>query len=122
MGLTRRTHMRRTNTLTRSPFKPKKGCKVRWWERTRAGLKKEFAARNIVTCEARFEGCTVDDQLSFAHSHKRRHITDETLMLEVALLCWNCHLRLEVMGEAKMCIEIRKIIERRAYRLAEEAA
>jgi hypothetical protein len=93
------------------------GKRGRVWINVRRSLKKEFEAAGITTCEAGFDGCQVDNELGFAHSHKRRNITDDTLMREVALLCNRCHFKLEIMGEAKMCIEIRKIIERRAYRL-----
>jgi hypothetical protein len=99
--------------LRRSPFNPKKGKKVRWWERTRAGLKKEFERAGLTSCEARFDGCRVDDELGFAHSHKKRHITDDTLMREVALLCNRCHDAVELQGEAKMSVIIRDIIAKR---------
>jgi hypothetical protein len=109
----RRGHIKRTNTLPRSPFNPKKGKKVLWWERTRRGLKKEFERAGLTSCEARFDGCRVDDELGFAHTSKRRHITNEAEMREVAILCNRCHDRAEMQGEAKMQVIIRDIIAKR---------
>jgi hypothetical protein len=94
--------LNRHKPLIRSPFNPKKGRKVRWWERTRADLKKEFAARGIVTCELRLPGCLVDDQLSFMHRVKRRFVTTDEEMRTVILSCVPCHTVYELGGHERM--------------------
>lgn len=89
------------------------------WINERRTLKAEFFARGQTTCEGRFEGCMVNDGLTFAHSLKRRHITTKTLMRQVALLCVVCHQRIEVMGEAAMCRIVRQLIEKRMFQFYE---
>jgi len=81
--------------------------------------KQELLNLSIVTCEARLDGCTYDNYLSFAHTRKRRHMGKwesaerELNMKESACLCWNCHWNLEKLGEEKMAEEIRAIMARR---------
>jgi hypothetical protein len=92
-----------------------RGKKSKQWDRTRAKLKKQFEAMNVVTCEM----CGRSNFLSFAHRLKRRHIlTDEELEM-VALLCMDgphgkgCHTKLEHGPQEEMYDKITELIERR---------
>lgn len=93
----------------------RRGKKTRQWDKVRAELKKEFEAKDIVTCEI----CGRSDYLSFAHRLKRRKITDEAELRQVALLCMDspqgegCHNKLEYGGHERMYNEITAIIARR---------
>lgn len=87
----------------------RRGKKATKWDRVRAELKKEFEAKGIVTCEI----CGRSDYLSFAHRLKRRFITDEEELRQVALLCEKHHANLEYGGHDRMYAEITKIIARR---------
>lgn len=111
--------LRRTPLLRTTRLK-KAGKKVKRWAKVRRSLKAEFLRAGITRCEGGWEGCMRDDGLTFAHSLKRRHITSDALMREVACLCLICHNRIEVMGEEKMSRIVRGIIEGRAVRLAGE--
>ena len=86
------------------------GRKARRWAKVRRELKAEFEARGITRCEV----CGADDRLGFAHSRKRRNITTDEEMREVALLCNTHHDELELQGEEKMRPQIQAIIRRRA--------
>jgi hypothetical protein len=89
--------------------------KVDAWSRVRAELKKEFYEKQIVTCEL----CGYSDALSFAHRLKRRYITDEVELRQVALLCMDigehkgCHSILEIGDKQVMFDVISDLIERR---------
>lgn len=99
--------------------KPYKGFgrskKVDAWAKVRAELKKEFYDKGITQCE----GCGFGTALSFAHRLKRRYITDETELRQVALLCMDigehrgCHNRLEHGDKQVMYDTITAIIEAR---------
>lgn len=90
----------------------KAGKKVKAWNSIRVVLKKEFAARGIVSCELRFEGCMGDDGLGFMHHLKRRHLKPED-MRTVLLACHKCHWEWERLGEAEMSkLVLKKIAER----------
>jgi hypothetical protein len=93
----------------------------RVWINARPKLKAKFLRAGITSCEARWVGCWRMRGLTFAHSLKRRHITDSAQMNEVALLCVICHNRTELKGEAKMYVEIRGLIATRADRETEAA-
>jgi hypothetical protein len=94
-----------------------------WDEIRTKELKRQFAADGNTRCEGQLdEYCTPDDYLTFAHTLKRRHIHTEADKRNCALLCRTCHLKLELMGEARMKRQIEKIIERRVFRLAEAEA
>ena len=66
--------------------------KTKDWIRVRKELVKEFEDMGIVTCEARLPGCWHDNALGFAHTRKRRNVTD---LKRVSLLCQPCHSRVE---------------------------
>ena len=89
--------------------------KVDAWSKVRAELKREFYEKQIVTCEL----CGYSDALSFAHRLKRRYITDEMELRQVALLCMDigehkgCHSTLEVGDKQVMYNTITELIERR---------
>ncbi|MBS4027212.1 MAG: hypothetical protein KGZ58_01135 [Ignavibacteriales bacterium] len=87
----------------------RKGRKTTQWERIRRRLKIEFLAKGIVVCET----CGGDFYLTFAHRFKRRFITDETELKQVALLCLNCHDRVERLPHIEMYDRITTIIENR---------
>ena len=99
--------------------KPYKGFsrskKVDAWSRVRAELKKEFYEKQIVSCEL----CGYSDALSFAHRLKRRFITDEVELRQVALLCMDigthrgCHNQLEHGDKQVMYDVISEIIANR---------
>lgn len=94
------------------------------WDGIRAReVKPQFKAMGVTRCEGRLnEYCTPDNNLGFAHTLKTRHQETDADRRNVALLCNNCHDKLELMGEARMRRQIEKIIERRAYRLARQEA
>jgi hypothetical protein len=122
-----RTPIVRTHdaTPTRTKRKPLRAVgnnsKSRVWINARPKLKAKFSRAGITSCEARWAGCWRTRSLTFAHSLKRRHITDSALMNEVALLCIPCHDKTELKGEAKMSVEIRGLIATRADRETEAA-
>ena len=97
--------------LTRSYMK-RAGKRVKAWNAVRASLKREFAAAGITRCELRYENCTDDNYLSFAHSRKRRLMGDR--IREVALCCFNCHHTLDVvMSHEDMEREVLRVIAAR---------
>lgn len=87
------------------------------WRNVWRKLKPKFAAAGIDCCEE----CGSRYFLTPAHSLKRRHITNEFELNEVAILCQPCHEKYELMGEERMCVEIRRIIANRGDRLTEAA-
>lgn len=87
------------------------GKRTKLWNKYRAELKKEFAARGIVRCEI----CGTDFGLSFAHSKKRKDIYTEQDWKECALLCIPDHEVFERMPPPEMTVGIREIINRRNY-------
>lgn len=70
-------------------------------------------------CEARYNGCAVTNYLGFAHVLRRRHLGKdvdlrEANMMDVALLCNNCHDYIDVvLGEDAGGQELRRIINNR---------
>lgn len=72
-------------------------------------LKKIFTELNIDFCEV----CGTRDGLTYAHSKKRRFITDDQSMKEVALLCLRHHIEIEALSHAEMYQKVTEIIERR---------
>lgn len=71
------------------------GAKGDAWAKTRAELVVRFEAAGITSCELRYEGCWVNNALSFAHSKKRRKVSSEEELRECILACVPCHNRLE---------------------------
>ena len=90
------------------------GRKGREWARVRRQLKCEFVGRGITTCELRLPGCLIDNQLSFAHRYKRRHIATLEELRVVILCCVPCHNVIELNGEAKMCRIVNSVIAGRS--------
>ena len=83
------------------------------WNSTRKTLKKEFEYKGITTCELRYEGCWINNALSYAHSKKRRFICTEDDLREVALACVPCHQKIERLPHDEMERIVREVIERR---------
>jgi hypothetical protein len=74
------------------PVKQKKISKVQEWNKIRKELVKEFEEKGIVSCEIGLENCTRTRFLGFAHTKKRRDVTD---LKRVVLACSNCHSKIE---------------------------
>jgi hypothetical protein len=68
------------------------GKKTKEWNRVRKELVKEFEEAGITQCEIRLEGCTKGLFLGFAHTKKRRDVTD---LKRVVLSCTSCHEKIE---------------------------
>lgn len=82
------------------------------WRRAWPKLKKKLERAGVTRCEE----CSGDYFLTPAHSLKRRHITNETELNEVALLCRECHRKCdEEMSHEDMARHIRDIITRRDH-------
>lgn len=95
------------------------------WSRVRRELKVDLERQGITRCEFGFQNCTGSENLSLAHSVKRRMLGKgeerERLIREVAVSCLNCHTKLDVlmsheeMKEAVLkAIDSRERIERAA--------
>jgi hypothetical protein len=89
------------------------GKKGKEWQACRAKLKVAFQRAGITTCELLFPGCWHDNGLGFAHTKKRRNITTEEGLREVALACNRCHDIVEAFSEDIMCYYIRNVIAAR---------
>jgi hypothetical protein len=85
---------------------PKKKSKTEEWNEIRKELKEKFALAGILSCELRYERCTLATNFggtwSFAHSRKRRNISMEPEqrakeMREVIYTCGNCHNIIETL-------------------------
>ncbi len=74
------------------PIKQKKVSKVAKWSVIRKELIKEFRERGIIRCEIGLPGCTSNNFLGFAHTRKRRNVTD---LKKVVLACVFCHSKVE---------------------------
>jgi len=97
--------MKRCTLTRRTPMKRaalRKVSKKAWWPKLRAKLKPEFIRAGVTTCEARYDGCWIDNGLGFGHSKKRRNITTRAEQQEVCLICNHCHSRLELNKEPAM--------------------
>ena len=88
---------------------------VSQWNTTRAKLKKQFAAIGVTRCEM----CGRGERLSFAHRLKKRFITTQQELEQVALLCMDgpygqgCHTKLEHGPKQEMFDKISEIIRER---------
>lgn len=112
--------MKKTPLKSKSKLKTKKGLaksgslkagkKVLEWQEIREQLKKEFAEKNITSCELKFEGCTGNWALGFCHSKKRRFIEGNEIY-EVILACSSCHLIVEYSKD--MTKIVREVIAKR---------
>ena len=90
-------------TLTSAKKKTiKPGKKTLAWNKTRAELKIEFEDMGITSCELQFPECTRDNFLGFAHTKKRRYVTD---LKRVVLACTNCHQTVEYTPDMEMVLE-----------------
>lgn len=70
----------------------KAGKKTIAWSKARKELVREFEDRGITSCEINLQGCTSGMYLGFAHTKKRRDVTD---LKRVVLACNNCHYKVE---------------------------
>lgn len=61
------------------------------WNRERAKLKKIYEKKGITTCELRFNGCSYDNFLSFAHRYKRNDPRCNHSFMGTILVCISCH-------------------------------
>lgn len=83
----------------------KSGKKTKTWVEVRDMLKARFYHAGIRECELRLKDiCWKDNALSFAHSKKRRKMTEEDIT-EVALLCQPCHLEIEYKPDMENIIK-----------------
>lgn len=88
----------------------KAGKKTKAWDKARAQLKKEFEEKGITTCELKLEVCWNNNALSFAHTKKRRNVTD---LKRVVLACVPCHQVVEAWPEERMEEYLEDIISKR---------
>jgi hypothetical protein len=106
----------RSHSLARKSAKAyrlKPGKRTKEWDRVRAKLKKEFAAKGITTCELKYEGCKNDDWLSFAHGRKRRKLEGDELKTLTILACNPCHDRVEFLPAEEMLRIVENVITNR---------
>ena len=101
--------------LKRSVKTLKAGRKTKAWNAVRRQLKREYEAMGITSCELRYDGCRVDDMLSFAHGRKRRKLIGDELTSLTILACQPCHDRIEFLPPDEM---LRIVTETIAARLA----
>jgi hypothetical protein len=87
----------------------KRGRKTREWDNARASIKKELSAKGITFCEM----CGSTFGLTMAHRLKRRFITDKAELRKIALLCLECHDRIERLPHSEMFNVVTTIIENR---------
>jgi len=77
----------------------KAGKKTKAWKKIIPKLKKEFEAKGITSCELRFDGCWINNALSFAHRHKRHWYNTRPHLLgnfnQIILTCIPCHQKIE---------------------------
>lgn len=100
--------------LTRKTQMKKGGHRTWQWARTRAKLKVRFERAGITRCELRVcTGCTGSHYLSFAHAVKRRFITTQQELEEVALACLACHQTIEAFNHEDMKSIVRLAISER---------
>jgi hypothetical protein len=78
----------------------------------RSKLKRQFERWQITVCEM----CGSGLYLGFAHRRKRRFITDDDELTQVALLCVTCHERIEHSSHEEMFEAITSLIEQRESR------
>jgi hypothetical protein len=93
----------------------RRGDKVDSWERTREILKERFATAGVTTCELQWRNCFKNNFLSFAHSKKRRYITNQEELEDCALLCQSCHQKIEFRPD--MYEIVRSVIARRKVKV-----
>ena len=79
------------------PRRVKKESKISEWNRVRKELVKDFNKVGITKCEIRLPLCLRDYALGFAHTKKRRNVTD---LKRVVLSCQNCHTTVEYACKA----------------------
>jgi hypothetical protein len=84
----------------RTQLKPL-GKKGKEWKDAPDGLKLEFEAIGITSCELKYEDCWTDNALGFAHAAKRRKLSREDLK-HVILICNPCHDRIEFLPPEEM--------------------
>ena len=86
---------------------------MKGWESTRLALRKRFQKAGIDYCELHYAGCWVNNNLSFAHSMKRRKIRTQEELEEVIVACVPCHQILEVKPPEEMLRIVRETIKER---------
>ena len=74
------------------PVKQKKESKIAGWSRIQKELVEDFRKAGIKSCEIKLGCCTKNWLLGFAHTKKRRYITD---IKRVVLACQPCHEQVE---------------------------
>lgn len=85
-------------------------------------FKKDAARYSIDGCEARYEGCTGKENLTWAHGRKRRELQGDELQHFAIVCCAVCHRRLdEGMSHERMANEVSRIIALRPERYLEAA-
>lgn len=94
-------------------MKRRLGRKGKSWLKVRRELSADFAARGIVSCELRLDGCWGSNATGFAHGRKRRHLKGDELKTLTALLCNPCHARIEYLPPEEMLAIVRRVIANR---------
>ena len=79
------------------PTKRKKESKIAEWNRVRKELIVDFKKAGITKCEIKLPLCLNNYMLGFAHTKKRRNVTD---LKRVVLACKNCHTVVEYACKA----------------------
>lgn len=108
------TGFKRKPSKLKSSAKLGKGEKTLAWEKVRKELYEYLNSMNISTCEARFDGCLGTFALGLAHSMKRSKIKTQEDLKEAALLCSECHFKIEYSAPDEMKRIVKEIIENRA--------
>lgn len=101
-----------SKTPLKSRSKLKSGKKHEEWEIAKNNLKQMFFDLGISSCEVQLDGCWKTNGLTYAHAQKRRYLTKDTL-LDVALCCVECHIKIEALPHDEMQTIIYNIIQQR---------
>ena len=92
----------KSNTKLKSKTKLSSGNRTKKWDELKIDLKNHFKnVLKITNCEAKLDGCWVNNGLTFAHAKKRRYIEDNELG-NVILCCIHCHTLIEQYPHSEM--------------------
>lgn len=89
------------------------GRKGAEWQAAWRELKPKLERAGVTRCEFRYEGCWNRNGLTPAHSLKRRNITTPEQLREVAIACFICHAKLELLHEPEMTKAVQQAIAAR---------
>jgi hypothetical protein len=92
------------------------GRKTKAWNSARRKLKARFLKLGIVSCELRYEGCSQDNFLTWAHGKRRRFLSLAELEDLVVLACQNCHTILDLtLSHEETERRVREVIAQRHH-------